>query len=116
MRLREFSGTDLTDWKRIDAVTEEQIEAMAEADEDTPRDLDWTTARLVVPAGKESIHLRIDHDILAWFRASGKGYQTRINAVLRTYCTAQGRSHAHPPQGGFMREAAAARLGKKREK
>jgi uncharacterized protein (DUF4415 family) len=81
----------LTDWGRIDALTEEQIQAMAEADEDTPRDLDWTAARLVVPAAKESIHLRIDRDILAWFRASGKGYQTRMNAVLRTYCTAQMR-------------------------
>jgi uncharacterized protein (DUF4415 family) len=92
VRLGEFPQADLTDWARINALTEEEIERMAEADKETRRDLDWTAARLVVPSGKESIHLRIDHDILAWFRATGKGYQSRINAVLRNYCAAQKRA------------------------
>lgn len=34
---------------------------------------------------KASISLRVDHDVLAWFKAQGDGYQTRINAVLRAF-------------------------------
>ena len=48
-------------------------------------------ARAIVRRGlkpippKESISLRIDPDVLAWFKAQGPGYQTRINAVLRAF-------------------------------
>ncbi len=46
----------------------------------------WQSARLMVPTpGKEAISLRVDQDILAWFRTGGKGYQSRMNAVLRAY-------------------------------
>jgi uncharacterized protein (DUF4415 family) len=37
------------------------------------------------PVSKEAISLRVDDDILAWFRAGGPGYQTRMNSVLRSY-------------------------------
>jgi uncharacterized protein (DUF4415 family) len=40
---------------------------------------------LVLPPGKESVTLRVDQDVLDWFRKQGKGYQTRMNAVLRAY-------------------------------
>ena len=49
---------------------------------------DWTKARLVLPSGKENVTLRVDRDVLAWFRASGKGFHTRMNAVLRAYTEA----------------------------
>ena len=39
----------------------------------------------VLPPGKELVTLRLDRDVLDWFRKAGKGYQTRINAVLRAY-------------------------------
>ena len=46
----------------------------------------WRNARIVMPRpAKEAISLRVDQDILAWFRAQGKGYQSRMNAVLRAY-------------------------------
>ena len=46
----------------------------------------WQSARLVMPAPrKEAISLRVDQDILDWFRAEGRGYQSRMNAVLRAY-------------------------------
>ena len=47
----------------------------------------WENAGIVFPSveGKEPIKLRIDRDILAFFRSQGKGYQTRMNAVLRAY-------------------------------
>ena len=52
----------------------------------------WQNAKLVMPpTGKTSLHLRIDSDTVAWFRAQGRGWQTRMNAVLRAYVEAQRR-------------------------
>lgn len=53
----------------------------------------WDSAELVVPGAKKAISLRVDEEVLAWFRSSGPRYQTRMNAVLRSYVTAmrQGR-------------------------
>jgi uncharacterized protein (DUF4415 family) len=47
---------------------------------------------LVVPPGKEMVTLRLDRDVLDWFRKPGKGYQTRINAVLSAYKDAHSRA------------------------
>ncbi|MFZ0305052.1 MAG: BrnA antitoxin family protein [Terracidiphilus sp.] len=52
----------------------------------------WKSARVVMPAGKTSVHLRLDRDVVEWFRARGKGHLTRMNAVLRAYVDAQKRS------------------------
>lgn len=49
----------------------------------------WKSARVAMPAGKISVHLRLDSDVVAWFRARGKGHLTRMNAVLRAYIEAQ---------------------------
>ena len=51
---------------------------------DLPADF-WDDAELEWPAPKQAISLRVDRDLLAWFRAQGPRYQSRINAVLRTY-------------------------------
>jgi uncharacterized protein (DUF4415 family) len=51
----------------------------------------WKSARVVMPAGKTSVHLRLDRDVVEWFRARGKGHLTRMNAVLRAYVDAQKR-------------------------
>jgi uncharacterized protein (DUF4415 family) len=53
-----------------------------------PLDTDWTKARLVLPPGKNNVTLRLDRDVLAWFRAGGKGFHARMNAVLRAYMEA----------------------------
>lgn len=46
----------------------------------------WDHAKVVVPAGaKKQITLRVDPDLLSWFKSKGRGYQTHINAVLRSY-------------------------------
>ena len=42
-------------------------------------------ARVVAPPGKKQLTLRLDADVLAWLKAQGKGYQSRINAILRAY-------------------------------
>ena len=49
----------------------------------------FRNAKLVMPAGKRQVTLRIDADVLDWFRAQGKGYQSRMNAVLRAYAATQ---------------------------
>ena len=43
-------------------------------------------------AGKTSVHLRLDSDVVDWFKANGKGHLTRMNAVLRAYVEAQKHS------------------------
>ncbi len=51
----------------------------------------WKRARVVMPSGKTSVHLRIDTDIFEWFKKRGQGHLTRMNAVLRSYVEAQKR-------------------------
>jgi uncharacterized protein (DUF4415 family) len=84
-----------TDWDRVGAMTDEEIEAAAASDPDAlPLDeAFWRDARVVFPRAVRKKHtgLRIDEDVLAWFRAQGPGYQTRMNAVLRAYVEAQKR-------------------------
>lgn len=45
-------------------------------------------ARIVMPKKKKAISLRLDQDIFEWFKSQGKGYQTKINAILRAYMNA----------------------------
>lgn len=75
-----------------------QLEALQVADvvtSDIP-ELDvtfWENAKLSVPAGKKQLTIRLDADVLAWLKAQGKGYQSRINAILRSYYEAhQGKA------------------------
>jgi uncharacterized protein (DUF4415 family) len=74
-------------------MSEADIRRAAAADPDaamTPEAW-WKHARVVLPAaaGKQSVTIRIDRDLLQWFRKQGRGYQTRINAVLRAFVEAQ---------------------------
>jgi uncharacterized protein (DUF4415 family) len=76
-----------TDWARLRAMTEEEIEAAARADPEWEGllDIDWSKAQLVMPRRKEAISIRLDDDVLSYFKSLGSGYQTRINAVLRHF-------------------------------
>ena len=73
-----------TDWDELDALTDEQVRTGIEADPDAhPTDeAFWKTAKVVMPQPKETMTIRIDADVLEWFRKQGRGYQTRINAIL----------------------------------
>jgi uncharacterized protein (DUF4415 family) len=79
-----------TDWTRVKAMTDEEIEENAKADPDAaPTDLEfWKGAKLVYPEAKQPITLRIDREVLAWFKAKGPRYQSRMNAVLKAYVEA----------------------------
>jgi uncharacterized protein (DUF4415 family) len=87
--IRRYSLDDLrrqkseTDWPRVGSGGDH--EGPAEVD------IDWSTARIVESESKTLISLRVDPDVLAFFKAQGKGYQTRINAVLRSYVEARKR-------------------------
>jgi uncharacterized protein (DUF4415 family) len=84
---------DRTDYARLDAMSDEDIARSVMDDPDAvPLDIDWTKARVVLPPGKENITLRVDRDVLAWFRNTGKGFHTRMNAVLRAYMEAHRQS------------------------
>jgi hypothetical protein len=56
----------------------------------------WARAEVRMPKGKTSVHLRLDTDVLDWFRAQGAGHLTRMNAVLRAYVDAQARAARRP--------------------
>jgi uncharacterized protein (DUF4415 family) len=63
-------------------------QALARDTEARPTDAEfWKKARVVIPAAKQTVTIRLDVDLLEWLRKE-KGYQTRINAVLRTYMDA----------------------------
>jgi len=49
--------------------------------------IDWSKAEVVVPPKKQAISIRLDHDLIDFFKSEGQGYQRRINAVLRGYVT-----------------------------
>jgi uncharacterized protein (DUF4415 family) len=86
---------DTTDWDRVARLTDEEIAAAVAEDPDAAPLADealWKDARLVLPPPKAAISIRLDEDILAWFRGTGRGWQTRINAVLRAYVDVQRRT------------------------
>jgi len=76
-----------TDWVRLDAMTDEEIEASIASDPDWQEfnDMDWSKAVLVIPPKKKAISIRVDEDVLDYFKKEGAGYQRRMNAVLRSY-------------------------------
>src|SRR6266700_2612407 len=75
-----------TDWKRLDRMTSTQVEAIAAGDRvGAPMtDAEWAKAEIVHPH-KVAVGLKLDDDLLGWFKSQGKGYQTRINTILRRY-------------------------------
>ena len=87
-------GESQTDWARVDAMTDEDIERAMRDDPDWKdhMDIDWSKARMVIPDKKKPISIRLHPDIVDFFQATGKGYQTRINAVLRHFVDEQKRS------------------------
>jgi uncharacterized protein (DUF4415 family) len=91
-------GEDLTDWARVDAMTEDELEDSI--DEEDEGKILWATAMPVSfnLSGKKQLTIRLDEDILDWFKSSGSGYQTRINAVLRSYVEAQQTTEQPKPR------------------
>jgi uncharacterized protein (DUF4415 family) len=79
-----------TDWARVDAIRDEDIDYS-----DIPPITPEMFAKGVVKKGgvlvrrvKQPVTLRVKADVLEWFKARGKGYQTEMNAVLEAYVKA----------------------------
>jgi len=79
-------GRDRTDFRRVDAMTPAEVEALAVTDADN---FDWANAKIGLPGPKQQLTVRFDKDVIDWFRSQGSGYQTRMNAVLRSFVEAQ---------------------------
>ena len=75
------AGETRTDWK---AAAQRPVPDGSDPD-DAMEPVEWATTELPMPRRKEHTNLRLDADVLEFFRAQGQGYQTRINAVLRSY-------------------------------
>jgi len=88
-------GEDLTDWAKVDAMTEEELEASIDFAEEG--EFDWSAVAVDIPGPKQQLTIRLDQDVIDWFKAQGAGYQTRINAVLRGYVEAQQRDDTAVP-------------------
>lgn len=89
MKKSTTSGRSQTDWKRVDALEDADID-LSEMPEVPPE----MFARAIVRRGlkpvsrKAQLTLRVDSDVLEWFKKQGQGYQTKINALLRAYMEA----------------------------
>ena len=84
------------DLARLRRMTDAEIERTSPPElANLPSDF-WTEAELVPPVLKEPISLRVDTDVLEWFRARGPRYQSRMNAVLRAYMRAAERREGRP--------------------
>jgi uncharacterized protein (DUF4415 family) len=86
-------GESQTNWEKLDALIEDELDEVIASDPDSaiPPE-DWEVAILGTPEATEAkkhMNFRIDADIWHWFRAQGKGYQAKMNAVLRAYMLAQ---------------------------
>ena len=79
-----------TNWSQLGRKTPAQIRKGVGADPEAhATDAQfWKTAKIVLPTPKEIVTMRLDADLLRWFRRE-RGYQTRINAILRAYMEAQ---------------------------
>ncbi len=87
--IRQMRGG--SDIARLKATTEADIERQIAEDPDLQGfdDIDWSTAVFVPAPAKQPISIRLDDDVLQFFKAQGSGYQSRINKVLRHYMEAK---------------------------
>lgn len=87
---KDSAKSGVTDWKRLRSMGDKEIRSAIDADpEARATDVDfWKKAKVALPRPKQTVTIRLDADLLSWLRRE-KGYQTRINAVLRTYMDAQ---------------------------
>lgn len=82
---RKTAKSNLT---KLDALQDQNID---DTDIAATDDAFWAGAKIVMPPAKAPLSVRFDSDVIAWFKRQGRGYQTRMNAVLRAYMDAHKR-------------------------
>jgi uncharacterized protein (DUF4415 family) len=81
-----------TNWRKLKAMNDRDIDFsdIPETDKNF-----WAKARVVMPPVKTHLSLRLDEDVVEWFKRKGSGYQTRMNAVLRAYVRHQVKANGN---------------------
>ena len=88
----------LSDWGKASSMTAVEVEACVASDPDEDdMVMDWDNATIELPPPKAVLNMRVDKEVLDFFRRGGKGYQSRINAILRAYVERQ--EHRHHQKG-----------------
>ena len=84
---------DRTDWAALRNLPDSEIERIALEDEDNPASTDAHGANAVIggTSAKTVVNAKFDADVVAWFKGQGRGYQSRMNAVLRMYMDAHAK-------------------------
>lgn len=82
--LVEREGT-LTDWAKVDALTEEELEASIDIEEEGEFDLSLGRVTRGMPRPQQQLTMTFDGEVVDWFKAQGDHYQMKMNAVLRNY-------------------------------
>ena len=86
LRAMPECGESKSNWAQAAAMTDAEIEAAIAGDADEAgMVVDWSNASVELPQPKAVLNMRVDYEVLEFFRSQGKGYQTKINAVLRSY-------------------------------
>ena len=93
MKVKDLKKQSKTDWERLSTMEDDEIDLLDSPELD---DSFFANATLRMPEPKKSVTLRIDPDVLDWFKDQGSGYQTRMNAVLRMYMRAKNSSLKRP--------------------
>lgn len=92
-------GEDETDWERVAAMTEEELEAAIDPAEEG--EFDWDSAQIGIPGPRQQLTMWLDRDVADWFKAqAGAAYQVRMNAVLRNNMETQKQRQPVPTPGG----------------
>jgi len=88
-------GESRTNWAKAALITRAQLEKSVATDPDEgAMTIDWENSAVEMPEPKVVLNMRVDRRVLDYFRKTGRGYQTRINAVLRAFVEA----HEHRPR------------------
>jgi len=83
---RDVSRRGKTNLDKLRKLTDAEINASIAGDPDWEfQEANWSEAVLVIPPRKTAISIRVDEDVLDYFKKQGEGYQRRMNAVLRSY-------------------------------
>lgn len=86
MKKSDMKKQSRTDWVKVDALKDEDIDYS-----DIPELGDEFFENATFVPGKQLVTIRLDADVIAWLKRNGRGYQTRTNKILRTVMEAQER-------------------------
>ena len=91
-------GQTRSDWAAAEQMSNAEVERLADED-DGPLPEGWeSTVEIGLPEPAQPVNIRLDAMVFGWFKASGPGYQTRINAVLRAFVRARQRAETTGPK------------------